>query len=89
MQHGKNLHFIQFDAVKNPVRKTIEIQAADVGKTNGVKLRATLEFAVGAEEFLTELTAQTRKFVLIPIEGALQVSPYERMSFESGHRQFP
>jgi hypothetical protein len=57
MQHGQNLHLIQFDGVKNPVRKTVEIQAPDAGKTNGAEQRALAKFPIGAEKLLAKLDA--------------------------------
>src|ERR1019366_367523 len=81
MQHGKNLHFIQFDDVKNPVRKTVEIQAADVGKTDGVKLRAVAQTVISPAKFHGELQAQAGTLILIPAIRRLKISADEPVIF--------
>ena len=89
VKHGEHTQFIRLHHIKNSVRKTVKVHAADVGEADGIEQRALAKFSIDAEKFLAELAAQSGKLILIPIVGVLQVSPDERMSFERGHLRIP
>src|SRR5437867_4503306 len=75
------------DDVEKAVWKAVKIQAAHPGKADGIQLRVINEVAVVRKKICGKFPPQTRLLLLIPIVSVPQVSAYEGMSYERGHRR--
>src|ERR1700691_3946783 len=87
VQNAENPDIRSADYVENAVRKTVEIHASHVDKTDSIKLWVAHKRTIVGRKIFGKLQPQTGLLVFIPIVGVPQVSRDERMSFEHDHRR--